>query len=182
MQAVAGQKPCLPTTDQGKALATQVQTLSTAVDSFESSVSGGVTSNTGAFAPTATFQQLLAADLLAAQLSQQAAAIAIVHTLDSGGTNLTRQSTMLGTRQYFSGGAVAWYALFADTGAMLCSGLAFGYHGFVAAGDIGGNGLLISDKAGVIDQNNRVGAVDNDGNKLPSPVYQKSSKCRSTSP
>ncbi len=57
-----------------------------------------------------------------------------VHALDAGGTQLSK-TVFLSTRQYYSGGAVATFALVNSAGAITCSGLAYGYRGFVAASD-----------------------------------------------
>lgn len=58
-----------------------------------------------------------------------------VHALESGGTELSKSQVFLGTRQYYSGGAVATFSLVKSNGTILCSGLAYGYRGYIAAGD-----------------------------------------------
>jgi hypothetical protein len=99
-------------------------------------------------------QQLLYVDLLLHELSygepcsQQGGGLPCVyelrdvymlsvHALESGGSQLTKNQTFLGTRQYFSGGAAATFTLVNYAGAMVCSGLVYGYRGFIKADDIG---------------------------------------------
>jgi hypothetical protein len=59
-----------------------------------------------------------------------------VHALESGGTQLTKTQMFLGSRVYYSGGAVATYSLVEADGKTLCSGIAYGYRGFVKADDL----------------------------------------------
>jgi hypothetical protein len=58
-----------------------------------------------------------------------------VHALESGGSQYSKTNLFLGTRLYFSGGAVATFALMRSDGAITCSGLAYGYRGLVRADD-----------------------------------------------
>lgn len=88
-------------------------------------------------------QQLLYVDLLLRQLAYGETSpvlrdvyILSVHTLESGGNQLTKTSTFLGTRVYYSGGSAATFTLIGSNGSMVCSGVAYGYRGFVKADDI----------------------------------------------
>jgi hypothetical protein len=58
-----------------------------------------------------------------------------VHALESGGTQLTKTAMFLGTRVFFSGGAAATFTLVDSGGSMRCSGIAYGYRGYVKADD-----------------------------------------------
>ena len=54
--------------------------------------------------------------------------------LESGAT-ITTKTNLLGSKAYFSGGAVATFALFNLDGGLKCSGNAMDYGGFIKAGD-----------------------------------------------
>lgn len=54
--------------------------------------------------------------------------------LESGGSLITK-TNVFGSKVYFSGGAVATYALFDLEGPLRCSGNVFDYGGFVKAED-----------------------------------------------
>ena len=112
------------------------------------SVKTGNDGQGGASGPS-TVQQLLYIDLLLHQVGAPEVPdtktsdtktptktyLLSVHALESGGTQLTKSQSFLGTRQYFGGGAVATYALTTYNGAILCSGIAYGYRGYIKAGD-----------------------------------------------
>lgn len=99
--------------------------------------------SSGPSGPSA-LQQLLYIDLMLHQLAYGAKSPVLsdvyllsVHALESGASELTRTQTFLGTRQYYSGGAAATFTLTRYTGAIVCSGLVYGYRGFIKADDIG---------------------------------------------
>jgi hypothetical protein len=88
-------------------------------------------------------QTLLYIDLLLHQLSFNEESYVLpdvylvsVHALEAGGSQLTKTQTFLGTRQYYSGGATASFTLINSGGSMICSGIAYGYRGFVKADDV----------------------------------------------
>jgi hypothetical protein len=88
-------------------------------------------------------QQLLYIDLLLHQLSYRDRPneaphlyLVSVHALEAAGSQLTKTSTFLGTRLYYSGGAAASFTLIDSGGSMVCSGIAYGYRGFVKADDV----------------------------------------------
>lgn len=88
-------------------------------------------------------QQLLYVDLLLRQLAYGETSpvlrdvyVLSVHALESGGNQLTKTSTFLGTRVYYSGGSAATFTLIGSNGSMVCSGIAYGYRGFVKADDM----------------------------------------------
>lgn len=58
-----------------------------------------------------------------------------VHALESGDTQLSK-SSLWGSRNYFSGGAVATYTIFNHDGTLLCGGVSYGYRGFIEAKDM----------------------------------------------
>jgi hypothetical protein len=88
-----------------------------------------------------TLQQILAVDFLYRQLLQDpqpdgTLPLAEVyflelHSLESGGGLLTKSNLFLGSRLYFSGGAVATFSLFDHAGRVQCSGVAYAYQGYV---------------------------------------------------
>jgi|HubBroStandDraft_5_1064220.scaffolds.fasta_scaffold10826_2 hypothetical protein len=101
-------------------------------------------------------QQLLYVDLLMHYLADKATSeilpdvyLISVHALEAGGSQLTKTQTFLGTRQYYSGGAVATFMLIDHGGFIRCSGIAYGYRGFVKADDIG---LAIAPRIGAANQ------------------------------
>jgi hypothetical protein len=55
-----------------------------------------------------------------------------VHSLESGGTTLSKASLFPGTHVYYSGGAVATFSIFGDEGAVLCSGVSYSYRGSIS--------------------------------------------------
>jgi len=89
-------------------------------------------------------QKLLYIDLLLHQLSAGEPADGVptdvflvsVQALEAGGSQLTKTQTFLGTRLYYSGGAAASFALIDSGGSMVCSGVAYGYRGFIKADDM----------------------------------------------
>jgi hypothetical protein len=173
---LAASKPkCKPTVAEGKAVIAQVKALSALVDTYESSLLAGsaklsLATVNSTFSTPVPFQQLLSADLMLHQISADSKNVydvALVHQLESGGTTLSKQSFFLGTRQYYSGGTVATFSLFSGQGLLLCSGVAYGYHGFIAAGDIGTVGIKTAAGAA---------ALNSPGNKLPD-VVSISSDC-----
>jgi hypothetical protein len=173
----AKRKSCSPTTAVGKRVNDQVAAASTAVDAFEASLfNAGASSATSQFTSAATYQQMLSADLLSQSFGNiNDYQVAVIRAGDSGGSNLTKQSLFQGSRQYYSGGAGAYYLLFnADSGALACAGYAYGYHGFIAAGDVGMNGLQVPN-AGASPA--PVGAMYHPDDKLPNVVNQRSSDC-----
>jgi hypothetical protein len=64
-----------------------------------------------------------------------------LHSLESGGNALTTSNLFSGSHVSFSGGAAATFAIYDDSGTFLCSGISYGYRGFIDAGDIGTPGL-----------------------------------------
>ena len=112
-------------------------------------------------------QQLLYVDLLLRQLAYGKKSpvltdvyILSVHALESGGNQLTKASMFLGTRVYYSGGSAATFTLIGSNGSMVCSGIAYGYRGFVKADDIA---LAVERKVG----NNNPTLVPGTQNALP---------------
>jgi hypothetical protein len=95
--------------------------------------------------PSTPLAQLISADLLLQQINVLSTSkpkfadvyMLAVHALESGGSQLTKQQVFLGTRQYYSGGAVATFQLIGDSGITVCSGVAYGYRGFIQADDVG---------------------------------------------
>lgn len=57
-----------------------------------------------------------------------------VHSLESGGTALTKGGFFGGTHVYYSGGAVATFSVFGGGGAIICSGVSYSYRGSVYEG------------------------------------------------
>lgn len=88
-----------------------------------------------------TLQQILLGDLLAHQIWAGADPpsenvlntihVLSVHALESGGGLLTKSWLIIGSRIYFSGGAVATFSLFGVNGGVECSGFAYDYSGYV---------------------------------------------------
>jgi hypothetical protein len=81
-------------------------------------------------------QQMLYADLLLKTLHSQTRAneelsFLSLHSLESGGGQLTKSNLFLGSRNYFSGGAVATFALFGGDGKSKCTGIVYGYKGYL---------------------------------------------------
>jgi hypothetical protein len=84
-------------------------------------------------------QQILYADLLLRSVLPSDAknvALLSVHALESGGTQLSKSNLFLGSRYYFSGGAVASFSLYNYDGKLQCSGVGFGYRGFIREKDV----------------------------------------------
>jgi len=84
-------------------------------------------------------QRLLYADLLLHSLGPNSANtyLLAVHALESSGSQYAKSQTLLGTRLYFSGGAVATFVLTKSDGSVACSGIAYGYRGLIRADDFG---------------------------------------------
>lgn len=91
--------------------------------------------------------QLISAELLAAEIYGTAAAPAnpasapgvfmlALHSLESGGSQLVKGNTFIGTRYYFSGGAAADFSLYGLGGQLSCSGTVHGYRGFIREKDV----------------------------------------------
>jgi hypothetical protein len=59
-----------------------------------------------------------------------------VHALESGGSQLTKSNLFLGSRYYFSGGAVASFYLYTFDGKLQCSGASYGYRGSIREKDL----------------------------------------------
>jgi hypothetical protein len=83
--------------------------------------------------------QILGADLLVRKIwsdrtvpdNLAALHILMVHALESGGGQLTKANLFTGTKVYFGGGSVATFAVFNSDGAAECSGVVYGYRGYV---------------------------------------------------
>lgn len=113
-----------------------------------------------------TIQQLLYVDLLLSAMrgSKPSSAplqdvyLLSVHALESGGTQLTKAQFFLGTRSYYSGGVAATFTLIDKSGSLACSGITYGYRGFVQADDF--SHALIPD-------NNKIPGTDN---RLPTTM------------
>ena len=58
-----------------------------------------------------------------------------MQALEAGGSKSTKGQIFSGTRDYFSGGAVASFALIDGRGAIACSGIAYGYRGQIRSDD-----------------------------------------------
>jgi hypothetical protein len=83
-----------------------------------------------------TLQQILSVDLLLHDLLTNPAysskvQLLSVHALESGGSQLTKSNLFLGSRIYFSGGAVATFGLYDANGTLECSGVGYGYKGYI---------------------------------------------------
>jgi hypothetical protein len=80
-----------------------------------------------------SFQQMISADLLLGQILSNPTSSKLellsVHALESGGSQLSKSNLFLGSRIYFGGGAVASFALYDSSGAVICSGVGYGYKG-----------------------------------------------------
>jgi hypothetical protein len=88
-----------------------------------------------------TLQQILAADLLLHDIISDPdklhrLQLLSVHALESGGGQLTKSNLFLGSRIYFSGGAVASFSLYDADGTRECSGVGYGYKGYIREKDI----------------------------------------------
>ena len=91
-------------------------------------------------------QQIFAVDLLYQQLprvpdpdgptSTKHLHFVELHSLESGGGLLTKSNLFLGSRLYFSGGAVATFTLFDHSGKVECGGIAYAYQGYVKPQDV----------------------------------------------
>jgi hypothetical protein len=89
-----------------------------------------------------TLQQLLYADLLLRRLGatpeqpvldpSKPYYLISVHSLESGGNTLTKSNQLAGGHLFFSGTAVSTFSLFKPDGSTICSGISYGYRGFVA--------------------------------------------------
>jgi len=91
--------------------------------------------------PGSVVLQILPADLLFSALGGKAKIVHFleVHALESGGSLLTKTTSIFGnsfTSLHFSGGAMATFTLFASDGTRECSGYAASYVGFVKPGDV----------------------------------------------
>jgi hypothetical protein len=88
-----------------------------------------------------TLQQIMFGDLLAHEIwngidpPDQSVLDTIhvlsVHSLESGGGQLTKSNLFVGSRIYFSGGAVATFSLFGVNGEVECAGYAYDYSGYI---------------------------------------------------
>jgi hypothetical protein len=88
-----------------------------------------------------TLQQLLYADLLLHSISpadqrKQALLFLSLHALESGGSQLSKSNLFLGSRIYFSGGAVASFTLYSSESSVLCSGIGYGFKGYIREKDV----------------------------------------------
>lgn len=77
-----------------------------------------------------------------------------VHALQAAGSQLTKTQLFLGTRVYYSGGAAATFTLIDTNGSLACSGITYGYRGFVRADDI--SRALMPDDNKLPDTNNEL--------------------------
>ncbi len=142
-------------------ITTEVTAASSLVDSYETSLFGGqapappAAATAPAASPAApagapaaatppsgtTLQQLLYADLLLRMLGatpenpvldpKQPYYLISVHSLESGGNTLTKANLFAGSHVFFSGGAISTFGVFRGDGSYLCSGISYGYRGFV---------------------------------------------------
>lgn len=85
---------------------------------------------------SSSLQQLLYADLLLHSLLEPPVKIAdvkllVLHALESGGGQLSKSNLFLGSRIYFSGGAIASFTLYDSNSAVICSGIGYGYRGYL---------------------------------------------------
>jgi len=86
-------------------------------------------------------QQLLYADLLLRRLGatpnvpvldpKKPYFLVSVHAVDSDGNTLAKASLLSGSHLFFSGGAVSTFSVFKGDGSTVCSGISYGYRGFV---------------------------------------------------
>ena len=84
-------------------------------------------------------QQVLPADFLLHQIfnrSNPKTYFLVLHALETGGEQLTKQNSFFGSRIYLSGGAAASFALFPPDGSIICSGIAYGYRGFISVNNV----------------------------------------------
>jgi hypothetical protein len=121
---------------------------------------------------TTPLQQMLAGDLLLSALARlnkdfdKDVYVVSVHALESGGSSLSQTNSIFGGRNFFSGGAVATFSIFKNDGAFLCSGISYGYRGFVQAKDMGTSAAAPAPNPG--DENPRaIPATDGSGFVLP---------------
>ena len=125
-------------------IAAEIQAASTVVDTFETSLLSGQgpsgTDSPGIATASATpIQQLIYGDLLLTALKKRTAVetyLVSLHALESGGSSLTQSNAFFGSRNYFSGGAVATFSVFNANGTFKCSGVSYAYRGFVQAKDM----------------------------------------------
>ena len=131
--AALGSK-CDSTNGSYKALSSEITATAKSVDSFEASLFGAQapSQTTDGKAPSTVIQQLLYADLfLSSILSSSDPEFLSLHTIDSGGDTLTRSSLFTGSRDYYSGGVTSTFTLYNIDGRVICSGLSYGYRGYV---------------------------------------------------
>jgi hypothetical protein len=143
---------------------TLVTAATSSVDAFESSLfsvsapsAAGVSTQAGTSGkpsapqqaasspnpPGPSLSQLLYADLMihALALSDKTPSslndvyILSLQALESGGSQLNKQRLFAGTHSSYSGGAVAAFSLVRNDGSLACSGVTYGYRGFIKADD-----------------------------------------------
>jgi hypothetical protein len=135
-------------------IANEVTAASFLIDSFEASLFGGQPAPAPAPSPSASpaaaaapasgtgLQQLLYADFLLMRLGVVNQTTVLdsnkwptyllgVHALESGGNTLMKSNLFAGSQVFFSGGAVSTFNLIKADGSPVCSGIGFGYRGFV---------------------------------------------------
>ena len=118
-----------------------VKPLTDSTPSADTTDSQSPAAASSAGAPGNTFQQILLADLLAHQIwngidppdptTLAKSHILTIQTLESGGGQLTKSNLFTGSKIYFSGGAVATFALYGVNGVLECGGYAYAYGGYV---------------------------------------------------
>jgi hypothetical protein len=153
-------------------------------NSKQSAISNTINISTGPSekAPKATppsgagvLQRLLYVDLLLSALQAsdpkapllQNVYLLSVHALESGGSQLTKTQLFLGTRSYFSGGAAATFTLINPDGTLGCSGITYGYRGFVQADDF--SHAIDPSVDAIPDTNNRLPSTDSYTPQCKSP-------------
>jgi|GEM_PF-5634132 hypothetical protein len=106
-------------------------------------------------------QQLLYIDLLLSGMRGsdpsaplQDVYVLSVHALEAAGSQLIKTQLFLGARSYYSGGAAATFTLIDKDGSLACSGITYGYRGFVQADDF--SHAIIPDDNTVPGTNNRL--------------------------
>jgi hypothetical protein len=82
--------------------------------------------------------------------------------LESGGNTLTKANLFAGSHLFFSGGAVSTFSLFKPDGSVICSGVSYGYRGFVTE-----DGM----SAAINDQSSGSAAAGASNDKLPVPSH-----------
>jgi hypothetical protein len=109
-------------------------------------------------------QQLLYVDLLLSGMrgsnpnaALQDVYLLSVHALEAAGSQLIKTQLFLGARSYYSGGAAATFTLIDTKGSLACSGITYGYRGFVQADDL--SHAIIPDDNAVPGTNNRLPAT-----------------------